>query len=148
MKPTILELQDALDKAACETALAVTNGQVKRAAYALGISRGCMHQRIVKHHIDVEDFRDYIVDEEIELAQAPNRNGLYMPQKHTLLREKILKIMFDELERQLGNRAAAAKSLGVSIRTMRNHCKEMEALGWKIPPAINVPMKHRKATDA
>lgn len=131
MTDNIDKLLRRFEVAAYETALAVCNGQIKRAAKALGLNRTTLSMRLTKLGIDVDEFRDFIeVDENFEM---PVKQMTVKMPRVGILRQTLFKRVQEELEKHNGHRTRTAQALGISTRCLRYYMNDMELAGMAVP---------------
>lgn len=125
-----------IESAAIETALAVTNGNLARAAKILGIKRTTLSERCKRIGIDVDDFRDTFYDDGTSLEVLPDKAvklrkvtsfGMNSP-----LRMLVISTVIDSLRANDWNRTHTAKELGISLRTVRYYIIEAKQLGMEV----------------
>ena len=126
---TIDRFLNRVERALIETALASTNGNVKRTSEILGLKRTSLDGWLKRNAVDRNDFRDIFEQEELEQLQH-RRNSLPHPGR---LRTLILKEVLAVLKLHNGNRTTAARDLGVCLRTIRSYVRELKAMGLDVP---------------
>jgi len=128
---SIDDVLTAFERSAYETALAVCNGQIKRAAECLGIARTTLAMRLKRLGIDSEEYRDYLeTDDVIEL---PYLSKSFQLPAGGMLRQKLLHAVFDELERNKWHRSKTAVRLGISRRCLTHYIRDLREIGYTVP---------------
>lgn len=138
---SLLDIIGEFERAAVETALAVCNGNVARAAKVLGCNRTTLIERMKKLELNRADFEDYLVaDVPVDLPVK-----YIAPRTGSVLRQSMLTEFMETLKRLNGNRTDTAHALGISYRTVKYYIKECKELGHDIPDSpFQVCKKKRK----
>lgn len=118
------------ETAAIEAALAVTCGNITKAAELLDLKRTTLIQKMIAKNISEKKYR-----QEPSLVEEKSRKGRHAKLKSNVLKHEMIRYSIEVLEQCDWCRTKAAEQLGISLRCMRYYCRDAKAFGIEVKPS-------------
>ena len=131
---SLYEILRRFETAAIETALAITCGNITKAAELLCLKRTTLVQKMIAKNINEKKYvkREPTTVQELSSRKKYNRHANL---KANVLKHEMIRYSIEVLEQCDWCRSKAAIQLGISLRCMRNYCRDAKAFGIEVKPS-------------
>jgi DNA-binding NtrC family response regulator len=131
---SLYEILRRFETAAIETALAITCGNITKAAILLNLKRTTLIQKMIVKGINEKKYqkRAPTTPQELSARKKYNRHANL---RSNVLKYEMIRYSIEILEKCDWCRTKAANQLGISLRCMRNYCRDAKAFGIDVKPS-------------